>query len=254
MFSTQKNNSYFLRHYSFDQVRYRRPINETLIAKFADEIISHGFKYSLMGIDDCWEACYGSLSVNKKTFPNMRDLMMNLKAKGFSIGLWIHPFINTNCEPFYSTAWFKNYFVKSYSGNRLVSWWNTNETGSSHIDFTNPEAISWFKNRLLALQNEFGIDTFKFDGGESNRQPEDPILLGDPSLFPSLNTQGFVKLAADFGNMVEVRTGWGTQNLNVWVRMMDIDSRWGDDNGLKNLIPKLLQLNMNGYVFVLPGI
>lgn len=59
-------------------------------------------------------------------------------------------------------------------------------------------------------------------------------------------------MAADFGDKLEVRTGWGTQNLHILVRMLDFDSRWTVNNGLKSLIPTLFQFNFNGYVFVLP--
>ena len=65
-------------------------------------------------------------------------------------------------------------------------------------------------------------------------------------------TRAFVELASDFGNLLEIRTGWGTQYLSVLVRMLDFDSRWGPINGLKSLVPTLIQFNMNGYVFVLP--
>lgn len=65
-------------------------------------------------------------------------------------------------------------------------------------------------------------------------------------------TQAFVELASDFGNQLEIRTGWGTQYLHVFVRMLDFDSRWSEQNGLRSLIPTLLQFNLNGYVFVLP--
>jgi myogenesis-regulating glycosidase len=59
-------------------------------------------------------------------------------------------------------------------------------------------------------------------------------------------------MAADFGDDLEVRTGWGTQDLHIMVRMLDFDSRWSEKNGLKSLIPTLFQFNFNGYVFVLP--
>lgn len=52
--------------------------------------------------------------------------------------------------------------------------------------------------------------------------------------------------------MIEIRTGWTTQDLPVFVRMIDLDTRWGTNNGLQSLIPTLLQMNLNGYPFVLP--
>lgn len=44
-------------------VRYGRPINEGIIADFAEEIIQHGFKYSLLDIDDFWDVCYGEFNI-----------------------------------------------------------------------------------------------------------------------------------------------------------------------------------------------
>lgn len=66
------------------------------------------------------------------------------------------------------------YFVKSYNGSTEADWWNVrsvNET-AGFIDFTNPAAAEWYVNRLRKLQQESGIDSFKFDGGESFSLPE----------------------------------------------------------------------------------
>lgn len=57
---------------------------------------------------------------------------------------------------------------------------------------------------------------------------------------------------AKFGPLVEVRSGQGTQNLPIFMRMIDKDSEWGWNNGLPTLVTTLLQLNMVGYPFVLP--
>ena len=54
------------------------------------------------------------------------------------------------------------------------------------------------------------------------------------------------------GTMVEVRTGWRAQEAAVFTRMLDRDSVWTDRNGLRTLIPTLLQFNLEGYPFVLP--
>ena len=43
-------------------------------------------------------------------------------------------------------------------------WWNTAPVVA--LDVTNPEAVAWFVHRLRRLQQETGIDGFKFDAGE----------------------------------------------------------------------------------------
>ena len=39
---------------------------------------------------------------------------------------------------------------------------------------------------------------------------------------------------------LEVRVGTRTQHLPVWIRIIDKDSNWGWNNGLKTLIPQVL--------------
>lgn len=61
-----------------------------------------------------------------------------------------------------------------------------------------------------------------------------------------------MRAVAEFGPMIEVRAGQRTQDLPVFIRMIDKDSLWTYENGLPTLITTLLQMNMNGYPFVLP--
>ena len=62
----------------------------------------------------------------------------------------------------------------------------------------------------------------------------------------------YVEHVAKYGGMVEVRTARHTQHLPIFVRMLDKNSRWGYDNGLKSMVTTLLQFSMTGYPFVLP--
>lgn len=229
-----------------------RSINESTIWNFADEIQSNGFNFSLIDIDDFWEDCYGSLKVNQTKFPNLKALTTDLHSRGFVVGMWVHPFVNKDCREYYDYGIANNLFVKSHSGSIDTSWWNSDKNAAAHVDFTKTEGRTWYKSRLEKIQEDFGIDIFKFDGGETSWYPEDPVLQGDPNITPSQSTRAFVEMASEFGELLEIRTGWGTQYLPVLVRMLDFDSRWTAFNGLKSLIPTLLQFNLNGYVFVLP--
>jgi len=55
--------------------------------------------------------------------------------------------------------------VKSTSNTTNTTWWNGN---GSYVDFTNPEAAAWWSNALRNLLAKSGIDTLKFDAGESS--------------------------------------------------------------------------------------
>ncbi|KAI4463784.1 glycosidase family 31 [Holotrichia oblita] len=114
----------------------------------------------------------------------------------------------------------------------------------------NPIWSTWA--RLQNLRNNHGFDTYKFDAGETSWAPQTPNLYGDVEKLPSSMTAEYVRACAIFGDYIEVRAGWGTQDLPVFVRMIDKDSRWGLNNGLRSLVTTLLQMNMNGYTMVLP--
>ena len=72
------------------------------------------------------------------------------------------------------------------------------------------------------------------------------------SKWPGVFSSSYVETCALFGSMVEVRTGRHSQQLPVWVRMLDKFSTWGLDNGLKSMVTTLLQFGLVGHPFVLP--
>lgn len=57
------------------------------------------------------------------------------------------------------------YFVKNNKGSTHAAWWNGND--SHQIDFTQEEARKWYSDRVSKIKDH-GIDSFKFDAGESN--------------------------------------------------------------------------------------
>lgn len=100
---------------------------------------------------------------------------------------------------------------------------------------------------------KIGFDSFKFDAGETDWLPKVANLSGPEDLQPGIYTYNYTtNLAKYFNNKIEVRAGWRTQDLPIFVRMSDKDTTWTWNNGLPTLITTLLQMNLNGYVFVLP--
>ncbi|KAL4713789.1 hypothetical protein ACJJTC_012306 [Scirpophaga incertulas] len=232
--------------------KYKRDIDHDVVLKFADDINKHGFPNSQLEIDDLWELCYGSLTVDVDRFPDMKNTVKLLKEKGFRVTLWVHPFINKGCEPWYSEAKKKGYLVSSEYDSVETSWWNDNGTTTAYVDFTKPEARKWYVERLQRLKDDTGVDSFKFDAGETSWSPQIPILQGDLRDQPGVITADYVRAVAQFGPMVEVRAGYRTQNLPIFVRMIDKDTYWTFENGLPTVLTSLLALNMVGYGLVLP--
>lgn len=132
-----------------------------------------------------------------------------------------------------------------------MDWWQSGNAGL--IDVTNPEAEKWWTDRLRKIQEDTGIAAFKFDGGEAKDLPSSYVLDGDGQLWPNRYTTKFVETCATFGGLIETRVAHRNQKLPIFIRMFDKTTSWGyEDNGLKSLIPSILQFGIMGYPFVLP--
>ncbi|GIY24071.1 myogenesis-regulating glycosidase [Caerostris extrusa] len=228
--------------------RYKRNINESIVLKFVEEIKTENFPISQIEIDDKWEKCYGDLDFDLDKFPNAEAMVRELQLP---TTLWVHPFCNTECNQ-YEIGKKNGYWVKDVKGEPLeIKWWNGDS--SAVLDTTNKKAVEWYVERLKFLQSKYGIASFKFDAGEVLWMNEN-FVLHDPraNLQPNLYSKSYAEIAARFGDRVEVRVGFNSQHLPVFVRMFDKFSNWDYANGLKTLIPNALQLSIMGYYFILP--
>lgn len=62
--------------------------------------------------------------------------------------------------------------VLDHDNNSDTEWWNSEKRQSAYIDFTKSAAADWYVARLNKLKNEAGIDSFKFDAGETSWLPK----------------------------------------------------------------------------------
>ncbi|XP_004925058.2 myogenesis-regulating glycosidase isoform X1 [Bombyx mori] len=232
--------------------QYSQDIDAKKSLDFAKQIKDNGFQNSQFEIDDLWEICYGSLTIDEEKFPNFTKTVQDIKALGYRVTIWVHPFINKGCEPWYSEALNNGYLVLNEAGSADGSWWNNNGTLAGFVDFTNPAAAEWYYQRISTLIKTYDIDSLKFDGGESSFTPQIAVQTGDIDLQPHLIVEAYARTCARFGSMVEVRAGFRTQDLPIFVRMVDRDSIWGLNNGLSTIVTTTIQMNLNGYTLVLP--
>jgi alpha-glucosidase len=242
---------------------YKQDINQSVVLDFAHSIKEHGFESSQVEIDDKWEKCYGDAAFDTAKFPDPAGMVTALQALGHRVTLWIHPFINQECAAFPPAVAAGRLVRDQEAGPGLggapggwlpgMTWWWAGRW-AGYVDFTNTEAAEWWRDRLLLLRDEVGLDSFKFDAGEAKWLPSSYVLSGSTPVttWPGVFSTAYLNTCAQFGPLVEVRTGRRSQHLPVWVRMLDKYSTWGHDNGLRSMITTLLQFGMVGYPFVLP--
>ncbi|NOZ26917.1 MAG: glycoside hydrolase [Chloroflexi bacterium] len=226
--------------------QFKEQIDQATVLRFAQEILEHGFPAGLFGIDDRWQVHYGDTEFDSERFPNPRELITMLQDMGFLVTLWVTPFINPDAANFVEGSR-REYFIRHPDRDEpyLVRWWRGE---GALVDFSNPEAADWWLGKLRMLQDRYGVDGFKFDAGEGNFVPADGVSARD--IGRNGYSDAYVAWAAEHFRWCEVRTGWRSQRAPLLFRLWDKFSHWGEENGLRSIIPQTLHLGMAGYPFV----
>lgn len=95
-------------------------------------------------------------------FPDAKAQIAAMKEKrGLKICVWISPYIGQESKLF-AVGLEKGYFIKKANGS--VWQWDKWQAGMGLVDFTNPEACSWYSSELEKLI-DLGVDCFKTDFG-----------------------------------------------------------------------------------------
>ncbi|KAL1505266.1 hypothetical protein ABEB36_004867 [Hypothenemus hampei] len=230
--------------------KYKKNINDTVVREFAYDILNHGFNGQIE-IDEQWETCFGSRKFIPEKFGNISNVIADLKAKKLRVTIWAAPFINSDCTDLIKEGEENGYFVKNTAGDMTTVWWEGSD--SRQIDFTNKAAREWYSQKLRNFTTDPGVDGFKFDAGETDYVAQPAVYENEePELVPNILTQRYIETISEFGDLIEARSAFQTQQYNLFLRMIDKDSVWGLDDGLQSLVTTLLQLNMVGYSYVLP--
>ncbi|XP_064614320.1 myogenesis-regulating glycosidase-like [Liolophura sinensis] len=228
---------------------YKVNIDQKKILDLAQDILSHGFSNSQLEIDDMFSSSYGDIDFSEAKFGDPKAMMDTLKNMGFRVTLWVVPFANIDSTAF-KEGTKEGYFMKEPRGEApaLVRWW---QGIGAVLDLTNPQAVEWYSKRLRNIQQDYGVDSFKFDAGELVYLPMN-FKTFRPMKTPGEYTTLYGKLIGSFGGMVEMRSAFMSQEYAYFVRVMDKESCWGYENGLLSMIPSVLTIGLLGYPYVLP--
>lgn len=151
--------------------------DEATATHFIDEMKRRELPLAVFHFDCFWmrEFQWCDFEWDPRGFPDPTGMLARLRARGLKVSLWINPYVAQR-SPLFKEGADKGYFIKRTNG--LV--WQTDQwqPGMAIVDFTNPEAVSWYQGhlrRLLAM----GVDCFKTDFGE--RIPDSGVVYHDGS-------------------------------------------------------------------------
>ncbi len=138
--------------------------NEETVLEFIDGMDSREIPFEVFHFDCFWMKEYEWMNFewNKDLFPDPEGLLKKIHERGKKVCVWINPYIGQKSSAF-DECFENGYFV---GGQEDMPWqWDRWQAGMGLVDFTNPAAKEWYKDKLRSLV-EMGVDSFKTDFGE----------------------------------------------------------------------------------------
>lgn len=123
---------------------------------------------------------------NRRKFPDPKQFISSLVERGYHLTFNIKPGILLT-HPWYEELKEKGYFVKDNDGNPIVEFfWGGN---ASFIDFANPKAKAWWKNKLYEAYIAFGAEGIWNDNNELELEDTALKAFDTRTLYPVLMVQ-----------------------------------------------------------------
>ena len=234
---------------------------EDRILKYARDLVAAGYPPGVLMIDDNWQEDYGLWEFSPRRFHDPKAMIRELHTLGFKVMLWVCPFVSADMPVYrellrdgclvrdvtekFDTIWASRELPNDAA---MIRWWNG---VSAVLDLSNPKARDWFRGRLKHLVDDYGVDGFKLDAGDS--------LFYDPSVpgrtyatfasrTPEEHTMDWARVGLDFP-LNEYRACWQMAGQPLAQRLRDKDHSW---EALRELIPGIVAQGLSGYAFTCP--
>jgi len=145
--------------------------DENTVMSFVNGMLDRGIPLRVFHFDCFWmkEFHWSDFLWDSRTFPDVEGMLSRIKEKNIKICVWINPYIAQESILF-KEGMKDGYLLKRPNGD--VWQWDMWQPGMAIVDFTNPQACSWYQEKLETLLDK-GVDCFKTDFGE--RIPTDVI-------------------------------------------------------------------------------
>lgn len=161
--------------------------DEATVTSFTDGMAERGIPLSVFHFDCFWmrEYQWTDLAWDPETFPDPAGMLARLRDRGLRVSMWINPYIAQK-SPLFAEGMALGHLVRRPDGD--VWQWDLWQPGMALVDFTSPEARTWYQGKLKTLLDQ-GVDCFKTDFGE--RVPTDVVWHdgSDPERMHNYYTQ-----------------------------------------------------------------
>ena len=226
-------------------VKFFKNQNEKGILEYAQSILDAGLPAGVFIIDGSWQEEFGVWDFHPGRFKDPVGMIEKLKAMGFTVVIWIFPFINA-CGDVFLNAEKQGVLIKGHDGKpKIIRWWSGYAPA---IELLSPEGDAYFKNSLQQIADKYHAEGFKFDGGHM-------YCYQDCDLYGGAKAEDECRKFPLYGKLYpfcEVRNTFGNGGVRMNFRMADRHHNWNDSFGIKSIVPCIIVMGLMGYPFACP--
>lgn len=135
-------------------------LNESLVRDIFSKLQRSGMKAKTFVIDDKWEDAYGELKHDPERFPNFENLLKDIRAQGYNIGLWA-AFLR--CQNPAALGLDESHLLQTHEGKPL--WLDHQASRYGIFDMTKPKVQEVLRERAKDFIRRYQPDLIKFDFG-----------------------------------------------------------------------------------------
>ena len=138
--------------------------DEATVEGFLDGMRDRGLPLSVFHFDCFWmrEFHWSDFVWDPQVFDDPVGMLRRLHDRGLHVSVWINPYI-AQASALFAEAAAAGYLLRRPDGS--VWQWDLWQAGMAIVDFTDPDAVTWFQERLRTLLRQ-GVDCLKTDFGE----------------------------------------------------------------------------------------
>jgi len=230
--------------------QYFGKVTQREVISYARKIHDGGWPASFIIIDDGWQTHYGDNEFNSK-FPNPKAMTDEVHKLGAKVVLWVENFANPDSDR-YRQGKEKGGLIRDAATGQpaLIRWWNGE---AALIDFSNDRVRAQYVNELKALMQRYGVDGFKFDGGDAEYWPAAGAISAAGPITRNRYTDLWAEVGSEF-ELNELRVGWRSQPLGVLNRMRDKRASWNEADGMPAIVTHGGIQSLLGFVFNCPDL
>ena len=229
------------------------------VLEYAHAIIDNGYTPGILMIDEGWHVGYGTWEFDFHKFPDPKAMIDELHELGFSVMLWVVPFVTADGRNFleHYDEWlaelmgekFEPRLLRQPNGEiALLHWWNG---FSAVLNLCDEKDRRYLDGRLQYLMETYGVDGFKFDGGNIVEFAKRECWVTEP---PTETAEALNTAWNEFGAKYTYHEYKDTYNRGgkaTIQRICDRAHEWGSD-GLGSLMPFALAQGILGYPYLCP--